>query len=220
MDASIDTDIVIHLYRSGKKELLFSSFDHLYMFKYLKDVELQIKGPDIYTEFCEDVAANNIIIISDSELIEKGIKGLFDTYKRENECLFDSGELHAIALAKAMGIYAFVSDDTKSQGPHETLVKEIIEDVMPFSFYELLFLRYLSSELTVEQLHQEFEEVTSASMAERPMKFRSKILATIRRFSERSGTARDLEWMKQYCSELNIDFKKKVRDLKPLLESL
>ena len=100
------------------------------------------------------------------------------------------------------------------------LVKEIIEDVMPFSFYELLFLRYLSSELTSDQLYQEFEEVNSASMAERPMKFRSKILATIRRFSERSGTARDLEWMKQYCSKLNIDFKKKVRDIKPLLESL
>ena len=220
MDASIDTDIVIHLYRSGKKELLFSSFDHLYMFEYLKDVELQSKAPDIYTEFCEDVSANNIIIISDSELMELGIKALFDTYKLENDCLFDSGELHAIALAKAMGIFAFISDDTKSQGPHETLVKEIIEDVMPFSFYELLLLRYLSSELTVDQLYQEFEEVTSASMAERPMNFRSKILATIRRFSEKFGTKRDLEWMKQYCSARNIDFKKKVRELRPFLDGL
>jgi hypothetical protein len=28
MDASLDTDIVIHLYKSGKKDLLLSSFDN------------------------------------------------------------------------------------------------------------------------------------------------------------------------------------------------
>ena len=220
MDASLDTDIVIHLYRSGKKALLFSSFEQLFMYEYLKETELKTKAPDVYKEFCQDIESGNITIVNNAKLIEMDIKGLFENYKSKNECLFDQGELHAIALAQAMGIAAFVSDDTKSQGPHETLVKEVIEDVIPFAFYELLFLQYLCSQLTVEQLYQEFEEVTSSSMSENPMNFRSRILTSIRRFSEKYGTKRDLEWMNQFCSGRGIDFKKQVRELKPLLESL
>lgn len=220
MDASLDTDIVIHLYKSGKKDLLFSSFEQLLMYEYLKEVELRNNAFAVYEEFCIDVERGNVRIVKNSDLIDMGIKGLFDSYKRSNECLFDRGELQAIALAKAMGIAAFVSDDTKSQGPHETLVKEIIEDVMPFSFYELLFLRYLNAELTPEQLYQEFTEVTAASMSVNPMNFRSKILTNIRRFSESNGTKRDLEWMDRFCSERGIDFRKKVKDIRPLLESL
>ncbi len=42
MDASIDTDIVIHLYSSGKEELTFHFFDQLYMHAYLYESEEQI----------------------------------------------------------------------------------------------------------------------------------------------------------------------------------
>ena len=43
MDASLDTDIIIHLYKSNKKELLFSSFDKLYIHEYLLRNEIQKK---------------------------------------------------------------------------------------------------------------------------------------------------------------------------------
>lgn len=56
-------------------------------------------------------------------------------YIEDYEYLFDDGELYTVALAKAMGIVIFLSDDTKEFGPHETLVKELIEDVIPFAFY-------------------------------------------------------------------------------------
>lgn len=44
MDASLDTDIVIHLYKSGKKELLYSSFDKLYIYDFLLEKEMQRKS--------------------------------------------------------------------------------------------------------------------------------------------------------------------------------
>jgi hypothetical protein len=68
------------------------------------------------------------------------LQGLFERYKRDYEYLFDSGELYAVSMAKAMGLVAFVSDDTKEYGPHEALVKELIEDVMPFAFMNCCFL--------------------------------------------------------------------------------
>lgn len=119
-----------------------------------------------------------------------------------------------------MGIAAFVSDDTKDQGPHQTLVKEIIEDVMPIAFYELLFLKYLNSEITMNEMLEQFEIVTSASMRKHPMNFRSKICSTVRRFSEKYGTKRDNEWIKGYCRDRDINFKDKMRQMRPFLDRL
>lgn len=139
MNASLDTDIVIHLYKSGKKDLLFSHFDELFIYEYLFKTEMKTKALEVYKEFKEDIKNQRIKLITNADLIEMGIKGIFEEYKENNKYLFDIGELHAIALAKAMGIVAFVSDDTKENGPHQTLVKELIQGVIPFAFYELFF---------------------------------------------------------------------------------
>ncbi len=146
-----------------------------------------------------------------------GIQTLFERYKREYEYLFDRGELYALAMAKAMGIAAFVSDDTKEFGPHESLVKELIEDVMPFAFYELLFFKYLSSEIYLEEMHREFDLVTTQTMNRYPMNFRAKMMITVRRFSQRHGSERDCLWVKQYCLHHNIDYRVKMLELKKYL---
>lgn len=80
-----------------------------------------------------------------------GIKGLFDEHYRDYKTLFagDRGEAYAVALAIVFGIEAFDSDDTKYGGPHETLLKELIDDVIPFTLYKLLLLKYLKSEISV-----------------------------------------------------------------------
>jgi hypothetical protein len=49
MKASLDTDVVIHLYRSGKKELL-SMFDSLYIHEYLAEKELKRVSRITYDE--------------------------------------------------------------------------------------------------------------------------------------------------------------------------
>ena len=161
-----------------------------------------------------------IEIVTNKDLASLGIKGIFEAYERENEYLFDSGELYAISLAKAMGIVAFISDDTKEFGPHETLVKELIEDVIPFAFYELLFLKYLASEVDVDKMHREFEEITSKSMPKYPMKFRSRMMRAARRFSFKNGTDRDYDWICGYCKEKEIDYKAKMIELKEYLAGL
>ena len=220
MNASLDTDIVIHLYGSGKEGLIFDFFDQLYMHAYLYEQELKIKSAPVFQKVSADVESGRIEIVSSKDLFDMGIQGLFERYKREYEYLFDSGELYAVSMAKAMGLVAFVSDDINEYGPHETLVRGLIEDVMPFAFYELLFLKYLSSDINLEELHQEFDAVTSQTMNRYPMKFRTKMAMTARRFSQRHGTERDYNWVRQYCQRQNIDYRDKMRGLKEYLSFL
>jgi len=126
MNASLDTDILIHLYKTGKKDIIFSFFNELYIYEYLVEEELKSKASQVYEEFIKDVDAGLVKIITKDDLHEMGIKVLFDEYIADYEYLFDRGEMHAVTLAKAMGIIAFVSDDTKDFGPHDTLVRELI----------------------------------------------------------------------------------------------
>lgn len=220
MNASLDTDVVIHLYLGNKQGLLFELFDELYMYEFLYERELKKKSPSIYEAFSSDVSNGRIRIIRNKDLIELGVKGLFDNYMRDFEYLFDRGELYAVSLAKAMGLYAFVSDDTKEFGPHETLVKQLIEDVIPFAFYELMFLKYLLGKIEVKGMHKEFDLVTIKSMSQRPMSFRSRMMQTVRRFSKKNGSDRDCDWIDSYCRSNKIDFKRKMKELKNYLSSI
>ena len=220
MDASIDTDILIHLYGSGKEDLIFHFFDQLYMHAYLFEQELKRISAPVYEQVSAHVEKGRIEIVTSNDLVHKGIQGLFERYKRDYEYLFDSGELYAVSMAKAMGIFALISDDTKEYGPHETLVKELIEDVMPFAFYELLFLKYLSSHVNLEELHREFEDVTSQTMSPYPMKFRNRMAVTARRFSKRHGTTRDYKWVIDYCQQQGINYRIKMQELKKYLYDL
>lgn len=220
MNASLDTDIVIHLYKSGKKDLLFSHFEKLFIYEYLLETEMKTKSPEVYEEFKKDIDDERVKLITNADLIDLGIKGLFEDYKESNKYLFDIGELHAIALAKAMGIVAFVSDDTKDEGPHQTLVKELIEGVMPFAFYELLLLKYLDSQISIQEMYDSFQEVNAAGMSLHPMNFRTKISVTVSRFSRKYGTKRDNDWLEAYSREKGIDLKAKMQELKIFLQSI
>lgn len=220
MNASLDTDIVIHLYLSDKQGIIFSFFDKLYMHEYLYENELKNKSVPVYEAVTKDVEAEQIQIITAKDLIDMGIKGLFEKYKRDYKYLFDAGELYAVSMAKAMGLVAFVSDDTKDYGPHETLVKELIEDVIPFAFYELLFLRYVSSNISLQEMQIEFEEVTTVSMHRYPMNFRKRMLLTARRFSRKHGTDRDFDWIFDFCEQRGIDYKQKMIGLQDFLHNI
>lgn len=220
MDASLDTDIVIHLYKSGKKELLYSSFDKLYIYDFLLEKEMQRKSISVYEEFKKDVEAGIVRVITNKDLIDMGIKGLFEEYKESNQYLFDQGELQAVALAKAMGIAAFVSDDTKDFGPHQSLVKELIEGVIPFAFYELLFIKFLNSEITIKELHSSFQQVNESSMAEFPMSFKRKLSEVLKRFSAKYVTERDKEWISDYCDKRDINLNDKMVKLRDYLKAM
>ena len=55
MKASIDTDVVIHLYLSNKQGLFFNVFDGLYMHEFLYEKELKRKSLFVYEKFSSDV---------------------------------------------------------------------------------------------------------------------------------------------------------------------
>lgn len=220
MDASLDTDIVIHLYKSEKKELLYSSFDKVYIYDFLLEKEMKRKSTSVYEEFKKDVEAGIVKVITNKDLIDMGIKKLFEDYKENNKYLFDQGELQAVALAKAMGIAAFVSDDTKDFGPHQSLVKELIEGVIPFAFYELLFLKYLSSEITLQELDRSFEQINQSSMSQFPMSFRRKLSEVLKRFSAKYITERDKKWILEYCDKREINLNDKMLKLRDYLKAI
>jgi len=119
-----------------------------------------------------------------------------------------------------MGIVAFVSDDTKDFGPHQSLVKELIEGVIPFAFYELLFIKYLNSEITIEELHSSFQQVNAASMSEYPMNFKRKLSEVLKRFSDKHVTERDKKWISEYCNNRNINLNDKMLKLRDYLKAM
>lgn len=178
------------------------------------------KSTSVYEEFKKDVEAGIVKVITNKDLIDMGIKKLFEDYKENNKYLFDQGELQAVALAKAMGIAAFVSDDTKDFGPHQSLVKELIEGVIPFAFYELLFLKYLSSEITLQELDRSFEQVNQSSMSQFPMSFRRKLSEVLKRFSAKYITERDKKWILEYCDKREINLNDKMLKLRDYLKAI
>jgi hypothetical protein len=58
MKASLDTDITIHLYSSGKQGLMFTFFDKLYMHIYLYEMELKRKSPLVYVNGHDKIRIN------------------------------------------------------------------------------------------------------------------------------------------------------------------
>jgi len=218
MDVSLDTDIVIHLYKAGMKDTLFCYFDKLYIYEYLLDKEMKIKSIDVYNEFLKDIEAGKIILIDKKYLARVGMLKSFDDKLYDFKTLFDFGEANAVALASVLGIAALVTDDTKEYGPHDSLVKEIVENVIPFAFYELIFLNYIESKIDHNQLKENFDTVNITSF-EKPMDFSGRISRVVRRFSSK-GTDRDISWMNDFCCRRSIDYKKKIRSLGAYLKTL
>lgn len=146
MDVSLDTDITIHLYNAGKEDLLFKYFDKLYMHEFILEHEIKNKSLEVYNKIKKEQISKRITIIDTKYLISINMNTTFERQLFEVKVLFDFGQANAIALASTMGIAALVTDDTKEHGPHDTLCHELIENIIPFSFYELLYLNYLQSD--------------------------------------------------------------------------
>ena len=81
---------------------------------------------------------------------------------KENKLLYGSGDLgeaYAISLAQTLGAFALVTDDTKQGGPYMSLL-QFEDEVMPFTFADVLILRFLMGITDALQTVKDFE-VTS-----------------------------------------------------------
>ena len=146
MRASLDTNVIIHLYRAELQGILFDLFDEgVFIYEQIRSMELEHHGQDILTKVDSDINAGKIELFTDQKLKDLAVYKMFENNVRENRILYnagDLGEVYAISLAQTIGAYSLVTDDTKQGGPYMSLL-QLDYDIMPFTFADVLILRYI-----------------------------------------------------------------------------
>lgn len=219
MDASLDTNVILHLYKANLQTVLFNRFRKLKVYEFIRNHEMENHAtPEIRELFDRDVEAGKIELITDAYLKEIGMYNVFQQHVKDLRILFegsDLGEVYAISLAKTLGCVSLVTDDIKPRGPHYTLMRIPDSDVMPFAFYELLFLDYLEKRLTEEELVNHFNKISDLS--ELDMDCSSKLKVFIRRFWHDPYSESEKEWMKSFCTVNGINAKERIANLSTYL---
>ena len=122
MRASLDTNVIIHLYRAELQGILFDLFDEgVFIYEQIRSMELEHHGQDILTKVDSDINAGKIELFTDQKLKDLAVYKMFENNVRENRILYnagDLGEVYAISLAQTIGAYSLVTDDTKQGGIH------------------------------------------------------------------------------------------------------
>lgn len=222
MRASLDTNVIIHLYRANQQQILFSLFGtEIYVYEFLVNQELKNHGKDVMPIFMEDVEAGKITIITDEHLKSKGIYNLFMSYFKEDKDLYsigDTGEVYAIALARLLGAMSIVTDDIKVGGPHFTLMRLSYTDVVPFSFCEILFLLYLEEKITGDDVISVYESVIKSSIGF-SISIKTSFEKFLMRFSLSPYSEKEKEWIAKYCQGKSINFDNKTKTLKKYIKN-
>jgi hypothetical protein len=219
MDASLDTNVIMHLYKAELQDVLFNRFEKLKVYEFIRNQELKKHaGPEILDIFDKDVESGQIELITDTYLKEIGMYNIFQSHVRDMRILYgsgDLGEVYAISMAKTIGCISLVTDDIKEYGPHYTLMRIEDSEVMPFAFYELLFLDFLEQRLTEAEVLEFFNKVCDLSGM--TWNCTSKLKAFMRRFWSNPYSESEKEWMEDFCEDNGIDAMKRLRQLSAFL---
>ena len=183
MRASLDTNVIIHLYRADLQNMLFDFFeDGVFIYEQIRNIELENHGRDILKKVDVDIACGKIEIYTDERLKKQSVFKIFQINVKENRNLYgkgDLGEVYAISLAQTIGAYALVTGDTKQGGPYMSLL-QLDYDIMPFTFSDILILRYLLGNADEFQTMENFERINRLS--DLNWSFKSQIIKFIKRF--------------------------------------
>ena len=218
MRASLDTNVIIHLYKAGLQRVLFDVFDEgSFIYEQIRNVELENHGRDVLEMVDADIASGKIEIYTDQKLKDQAVYKIFENNFKENRLLYgigDLGEVYAISLAQTLGTYSLVTDDTKQGGPYMSLL-QFEDDVMPFTFADVLILRYLMGITDASQTVKDFEAVDKA--ADLDWAFRSQLSRFIRRFLKDPYREEDTAWIREFEKKYGIKLEEKLRILGKLL---
>lgn len=144
MRASLDTNVIIHLYRAYMQSILFDVFKGgVIIYEQIRNIELEHHGKVVLETVDADIEAGKIEVYTNVKLKEQGVYKIFENNVKENRLLYgtgDLGEVYAISLAQTLGAYSLVTDDTKQGGPYMSLM-QLEYDVKPFTFADILILR-------------------------------------------------------------------------------
>lgn len=222
MDASLDTNVIIHLYKANFQDILFNRFEKLKVYEFIRYHEMKNHAtPEIINLFDKDIEAGKIELITESYLKSIGMYNVFQQHVKDIRILYDGGDLgevYAISMAKTLGCISLVTDDIKERGPHYTLMRTPDSDVIPFAFYEILFLDYLENRITEEELLNRFNIISDLSHL--MMNCSSKLKMFIRRFWIRPYSDSEKEWMRSFCTDNDINAKERIHKMSTFLQSV
>ena len=209
MEASLDTNVIIHLYKANLQGILFNRFEKLKVYEFIRTHEMENHAdPETIAEFDRDVELGKFELITDNCLRSIGMYNVFQQHVKDIRILFDGGDLgevYAISMAKTLGCISLVTDDIKERGPHYTLMRIPDSDVMPLAFYEILFLDFLEQRITEKDVVECFNTICDLSGLE--MNCKSKLKLFIKRFWNDPFSESEKMWMKAFCEANGINAK-------------
>lgn len=218
MRASLDTNVIIHFYRAGLQNILFDFFDEgVFIYEQIRNIELENHGQDVLEKVDADIAAGKIELFTNQKLKDLAVYKIFENNVNENRNLYgagDLGEVYAISLAQTLGAYLLVTDDTKQGGPYMSLL-QFEDDVMPFTFADVLILRYLLGAVDANQTVNDFNAINRSS--DLNWSFKSQVTKFIKRFFRDPYRDEDTKWIKKLASENNVNIKMKLAALSKLI---
>lgn len=219
MRASLDTNVIIHLYQANMQSILFDVFkDGLFIYEQIRNVELKRHGKSVLKAVDADIASGKLELYTNSKLKEQGVYRIFENNVAENRLLYmpgDLGEVYAISLAQTIGAYSLVTDDTKQGGPYMSLI-HLDYDVKPFTFADILILRYLLGFADAKQTIKNFDAVNETSNLN--WSFKSQLAKFIKRFIKDPYKIEEQEWFEKWTMENGINIRLKFKLLRDVLK--
>lgn len=167
-------------------------------------MELKNHGEEVLEEVDVDIALGKIVLYTDKKLKEQAVYKIFENNVKDNRLLYgagDLGEVYAISLAQTLGAYSLVTDDTKQGGPYMSLL-QFEDDIMPFTFADVLILRYLVGIVDADQTVKDFNKINEVS--DLNWTFNSQLLKFKKRFWKEPYRKEDTEWIIKF-TDADID---------------
>lgn len=218
MKASLDTNVIIHFYKAGLEDILFDFFDEgVIIYEQIRNIELENHGQEVLNKVDSDISSGKIELYTDQKLKDLQIYKIFEYNFSENRNLYgtgDLGEVYAISLAQTLGAYSLVTDDTKQGGPYMSLL-QFEDNVMPFTFADVLILRYLVGDADENQTVNDFNMINNSSSLN--WSFKSQVSKFIKRFLKDPYRNEDKEWILDLAAKKGFSIKVKLVALSKLL---
>lgn len=218
MRASLDTNVIIHFYRAGLQEILFDFFEEgVFIYEQIRKIELVNHAVDLLDIIDADIMSGRLEVYTDEKLKEKAVYRIFLENVNDNRMLYgsgDLGEVYAVSLAQTLGAYSLVTDDIKQGGPYMSLL-QFDDDVMPFTFADVLILRYLIGTVDEFQTVQGFNTINLVS--DMNWTFRSQVTKFIKRFWSDPYRNEDQTWIQTLVGQHHIKVKSRLTALSRLI---
>ena len=197
---------------------MFDFFDEgVIIYEQIRNIELENHGQEVLNKVDSDISSGKIELYTDQKLKDLQIYKIFEYNFSENRNLYgtgDLGEVYAISLAQTLGAYSLVTDDTKQGGPYMSLL-QFEDNVMPFTFADVLILRYLVGDADENQTVNDFNMINNSSSLN--WSFKSQVSKFIKRFLKDPYRNEDKEWILDLAAKKGFSIKVKLEALSKLL---